>query len=235
MRAVVTLDAGIIDPHRPADNGVACVRAWNDRDRNGLRAKGEPGVAGLLVVVFPLDKQAPRKALTAPSIATKRAAAPRKLPVTDKAGRYCFTDLPAGKYQAVIALGPLKYDAKGNPVGIERVWTLTAPNVGNDELIDSDFKLITDGKLGPELKGKAGLTDAFRVKDDKTTTVDAGVFKDEPKPTPSPTKPPAPGTGGGSLPVTGVAAGGILAAGALLLGGGVAMTVLARRRRRTAA
>jgi hypothetical protein len=215
----VVLDAGLIDPAQPANNGVVCVKAFNDRNRNGVRDAGEGPIAGLPVRIT----TAPKPEVALKSARLSRLPDRRAVPITDRNGRYCFPPRNADTYRALIRLGPLTADGKDITVQ----WTLTKKDVGKDDTVDSDFALVT-GSGEARLDNKAGITDDLVVKDDTVTTVDAGLYRDEP--TPSAT--PAPPTGGGSLPVTGAAAGGILAAGALLLGGGLALTVAARRRRR---
>ncbi|MDQ1654835.1 MAG: hypothetical protein QOI35_4035, partial [Cryptosporangiaceae bacterium] len=75
-----------------------------------------------------------------------------------------------------------------------------------------------------------GISEALTIRKGVHKVVDAG-YVGKVRPTAAPTTAPAPGNGGGSLPVTGAALGGLLGGGAALLAGGAAMVVITRRRR----
>jgi LPXTG-motif cell wall-anchored protein len=126
-----------------------------------------------------------------------------------------------GRYSATLAAGESRYGVTvATPTGTK--WTFTDVSVGA-ERGDSDVRPAESDEVFESWFGKdatVGIHDRTDVFAGKTTVIDAGlILKD------------STGNGGGSLPKTGAAVGGLLGAGALLLGGGAVLTVMARRRR----
>lgn len=89
------------------DEGCIGDRAWRDADGNGIQDGGEVGVAGVTFLL--------RLTATGALVAVA---------VSDAAGTYYFSNVPAGGYYIEVV----------PPVG----FTLTVPNVGSDAS-DSDF------------------------------------------------------------------------------------------------
>lgn len=227
-----TLDAGLfLKKHAGSISG----RVWNDRNRNGVQDAGEKGVKGLPVVA--LAARASMLSNSSSGAVARLTANPAfHQTTTDATGGYSFPEVVPGTWMVAVGAGPLSPDGRDIPV---IVWTFTKKDAGGDDTKDSDVL------LSERLQNKAALSDALTIGRDEKVDVDAGVFRDEPSPSPSAssttepsesTSPPAkpvPGTGGGSLPKTGLAIGGFLLAGALLIGGGTVLTLAARRRRDT--
>ncbi len=123
----LTVDAGIV----PVP-GVVSVgdRVWLDLNRDGVQDDGEPGVAGVTVMLF--DAADPTT-----SIGTT---------ATDTDGRYVFTDLPAASY--LVKFTP--------PTG----YVITTQDAGADDAADSDADPDTGltSATGPLALGEQDLT-----------------------------------------------------------------------------
>ncbi len=227
----VTLDAGVFDPELPDVPRITVTgRVWHDNNRNGIRDAGEPGVKDIVVFAGHPGFFENRPA-ESPAKAVARARAKAKVDDDDAAhgidfamtaadGTYTIETVGPGLTQVAVFTQP--YDARDE----SDPWHFTTFHVGGDRSKDSDVEATQrEYELG---KVTVGLSRTARIAKDKVFGVDAGLHQNETTPTATPV--PAPG-GGGSLPATGAALGGILAAGAALVGGGVALTVLTRRRR----
>ena len=84
-------------------------RVWHDGDQDGLQEAGELGVQGILVTLYPTG------GCTGSSLATH---------TTDSNGYYLFTSLPSGTYCLQFSsIAP---------------WTISPPNQGADDTVDSD-------------------------------------------------------------------------------------------------
>jgi LPXTG-motif cell wall-anchored protein len=228
----VTLDAGLINVAEPK-TGTLCARAWNDVDRDGVRETGEAAIPGL-AVFFTEDAMAKKVAqLRKAGKAAKAKAESGNFPATDEKGQFCEAGIPGDlTAKAIVTLGKLTFNEAGELTGVDKVWTLTRQDQGSDAT-DSDFGPAVEADDLPDIvDGKVGVARGIKTAAGRTVVVDAGMY-DEKVPVPVTSASPAPG-GGGSLPVTGAAAGGLLTAGGLLVAGGVALVVMGRRRRKSA-
>jgi hypothetical protein len=196
-------------------------RVWHDLNGDGQQEKGEPGVAKLEMLLVTKDENAPDARLVARV-------------TTGANGRYHFKPQATGRPYVVGFIVP-------------RGASVTKTDVGNDST-DSDVAIIpaepsaATRQFAPSLKAGAkasaqagakvtiATSDVFELTA-KGQAIDAGLTGAVATPTTAPTSAPAPGNGGGSLPVTGAALGGLLGGGAALLAGGAAMVVITRRRR----
>jgi hypothetical protein len=214
-------------------HGAATVtgRVWHDQDRDGRQDEPEPGIGAHRVALYDVAGQRP---------------ALRDSRLTDAGGKYRFTGVRLGRYRVVVQAP-------------DATWTFTVPDAGDDEAIDSDVRVVTDGALARPAAAAPGpiAQSGVLVLDGRAPTViDAGLLKKaaSPSPTATPTaaptesptaspspsvspsgpaptpSPTAPGDGGGPLPSTGVALTGLIAVSMLLLGVGALLVLIARRR-----
>jgi hypothetical protein len=150
-------------------------RAWNDRNRNGIRENGEPGIGGLPVAVFALGELAgsAKSDLTRRLIgrlqARDTAGDDVRETVTGRDGTYRVTGLPAGTVMVLIGAGPV--DANGDIPAVE--WAFTRYGAGNDRGRDSDFVPFTDGG-GPAV---FGVSDVVTVAGGAAAVLDAGMYR----------------------------------------------------------
>ncbi|MBO1752330.1 hypothetical protein J4G33_11000 [Actinotalea sp. BY-33] len=135
-----TRDAGLVElPVRVGD------RVWFDTDGDGLQGPGEPGIAGVVLVVRNPDGTQVRDV-------TGALVGPR---TTDANGDYLFEGLPPGRYRVTIdtaasaralaGLSPTRSDA-GDDRAIDsstwRAWSRTL--VGGEEDLTLDFGFVVD-------------------------------------------------------------------------------------------
>lgn len=106
-----SLDMGIVRPVRVGDF------VWFDNNGNGVQDAGEPGVPGVTVRLFNADGT-PAKDLNGVDVPAQNTSAN---------GGYLFTNLPPGSYYVIFDLTTL-------PTG----YTVTTPNAGSDDALDSD-------------------------------------------------------------------------------------------------
>ncbi len=235
----IVLDGGIY-PRDASEAKTADVqgRVWNDKNRNGIQDTGEPGLADVPVFVFPNDEEEDEaelreqaKGLTdkdgltrsAPKGSTSAAGAAEVLVLTGADGRYEVKGVKLNETgEIAVLVFPFTVDANGD---FDEIWTVTKRHQGADATKDSDvFPTKLDDPELPDVTEYGTLV--FAARPGSKSTVDAGLYRDEPK---------APGDGGGELPTTGFAIGGFVIAGLALVGGGIALTVATRRRRQVAA
>lgn len=117
-----------------------CGIVWDDLDGDGRRDPEEEGIDGITLNIYTGLGELTGTTLTLTN------------PDTETAGSFCFDNLIVGDYYVEIIL----------PDG----RTLTIPNVGNDDDIDSD----ATGSNGP------GTTDVFSNRAGETATVDFGIY-----------------------------------------------------------
>jgi LPXTG-motif cell wall-anchored protein len=188
-------------PAPPTSRVTVTGRIWNDANHNGRQDAGEKGIRGAKVVLLRTDGDSDRE---------------MRRVTTGSDGRYWFTRLP------VLDPGTSRYVVLvGTP---NRSWGFTKRDVGA-ERGDSDLTLdVPSGGPMPSYhryftkNSVVGYSDGMIIKAGKTGVVDGGLVKGG-------------GSGGDTLPQTGVAAQGIAAGGGLLVAGGFALTLLGRRRR----
>lgn len=92
-------------------------RVWEDLNKNGLQDDGEPGVAGFPVRLVGTDVDGNPVDLTT---------------VTDKDGKYLFSELASGKYRVIF-----------DPNGLKSNTTFTRQHAGSNTAIDSDANTTT--------------------------------------------------------------------------------------------
>jgi hypothetical protein len=112
-----SLDASGVDTGAPAGYRTIVVRAWDDRDANGIQDAGEPGISGLTLGLY-----TPLNVLVATA-------------TTGPDGTYRFVDnVPANVSNYTIRV------TGGVPAG----WVLTTPNANLDseDRRDSDAQLV---------------------------------------------------------------------------------------------
>ena len=207
-------------------------RVWNDVNENGIQDANEPGLPNIpLMAHDDIDVETAKEARGSRGPALRKSLAKFKAKgvspkdddefpgvFTDAAGKYTITGLTTGAI--MVALIPVTV------VNDEQVdeWKLTLFEQGGNRALDSDF-FSEDGW---------GWSFLETTKPCERLVIDGGLYHDD-EPTPTASVTPAPGTGGGSLPNTGLAIGGFLLAGVVLIGGGTALTIVARRRRQVIA
>jgi hypothetical protein len=117
----LTLDFGFRDPKVSVGNLV-----WFDTDRDGLQDAGEPGIAGVTLLLTKADGS-PVTDIYGNAVTTT---------VTDANGNYLFDNLPYGAYN-VTAVDPSGY-------------TTTTAAVGADRAIDSSTGSATSASLSSD-------------------------------------------------------------------------------------
>ncbi|MFI5910397.1 hypothetical protein [Dactylosporangium sp. NPDC051541] len=180
----VTADAVV--PSASAAGGVTASaatvtvrgRAWNDRNRNGVRDGGEPGIGGLPVAVFAVGELAGQSQQSKADL-TRRligrmhtrdtSGGDVREAVTGKDGTYRVTGLPAGSVVVLIGAGTVGRD--GNIAAIE--WAFTRYAAGGDRGRDSDFVPYTEAG-GPAV---FGVSDVVTIAGGGAATLDAGLYR----------------------------------------------------------
>ncbi|WP_433076084.1 hypothetical protein ACQP1P_30780 [Dactylosporangium sp. CA-052675] len=150
-------------------------RAWNDRNRDGIRQSGEPGIAGLPVAVFAVGELAGAaradviKQLVDRVRARDTGGGDVRLAVTGRDGTYAVSGLPAGT--VVVLMGAGRVDGNGNIPAVE--WVFTRAGAGNDRGRDCDFVPFTDGG-GPAV---FGVSDVITIAGGGSVVLDAGLHR----------------------------------------------------------
>ena len=117
-----------------------CGIVWDDEDGDGRRDPGEEGIDGITLNIYSILGELVGTTLSLTD------------PETETPGSYCFDDLIVGDYYVEIVV----------PDG----RTLTIPDVGNDDSIDSD----ANGSNGP------GTTDVLSNSPGETSFADFGIY-----------------------------------------------------------
>ena len=100
---------------------------WDDRNGNGIRESGEPGIPGVLAKLYP-------------NIACSGVAVAAYTTSAD--GLYLFTDLAPGAYCVQIN------EANFNPEGVLAGWQSSPQDQGDDDTLDSDGDVNTHQAIG---------------------------------------------------------------------------------------
>ncbi|GAA3452846.1 SdrD B-like domain-containing protein [Dactylosporangium matsuzakiense] len=152
-------------------------RAWNDRNRNGLRDGGEPGIGGLPVAVFAVGELAGQSQQSKADLmrrligrmqARDTSGGDVREAVTGRDGTYRVTGLPAGSVVVLIGAGRVGPD--GDIAAVE--WAFTRYAAGNDRSRDSDFVAYTDAG-GPAV---FGVSDVVTIAPGGAAVLDAGMY-----------------------------------------------------------
>ncbi|GAA3301200.1 hypothetical protein Dvina_35505 [Dactylosporangium vinaceum] len=152
-------------------------RAWNDRNRNGLRDGAEPGIGGLPVAVFAVGELAGQSQQSKADLmrrligrvqARDTSGGDVREAVTGRDGTYRVTGLPAGSVVVLIGAGRVGPD--GDIAAIE--WAFTRYAAGNDPSRDSDFVAYTDAG-GPAV---FGVSDVVTIAPGGAAVLDAGMY-----------------------------------------------------------
>jgi hypothetical protein len=161
----VSLDLGLVSTRASLGN-----RVWDDLDGDGIQDAGEPGVAGVQVILYAAD------GITVLSST-----------ITDANGNYLFTNLPAGNY--IVGVNPatlpagMQFTTQNNTSGPDGDGANTWTGGGDSDVTNAGFtSVITLGAGQSNLTVDAGVrrvpvaTIGNRVWDDANSngTQDAG-------------------------------------------------------------
>ncbi|WP_062132500.1 SdrD B-like domain-containing protein [Demequina aestuarii] len=189
-----TWDAGVV--LRPGTVAVGDY-VWIDEDRDGRQDEGEPGIPGVTLVLTGPDGE--------PVIDVDgRTVQPQ---VTDRDGRYLFTDLPVLE------------EGQSYTVAIDR-------EASADALAEFDITLPGEGDRGGDSSSWTASSEGLTEAGEFDLTLDFGFVRPESS---EPGEPTGPSESGGVLSSTGVQATGAVLLSALLIMAGA--FVLAWRRR----
>jgi hypothetical protein len=150
-------------------------RAWNDRNRNGIRENGEPGIGGLPVAVFAVGELAGAsksdliRRLIGRMQARDTSGGDVREAITGRDGRYSVTGLPAGTVVVLIGAGPV--DRNGDIPAVQ--WAFTRYAAGSDRGLDSDFVPYADAG-GPAV---FGVSDVITIAGGGGAVLDAGMYR----------------------------------------------------------
>jgi hypothetical protein len=161
--------------NKAAATVVVRGRVWNDRNRNGIRDGGEPGIGGLPVVVFAVGELAAQsksdltKRLIGRMHARDLGGGDVREAVTGQDGAYRMAGLPAGSVVVLVGAGPVGRD--GDIAAVE--WAFSRYAAGSDRGRDSDFVPYA------EVGGPAvfGVSDVVTIAGGGAAVLDAGMYR----------------------------------------------------------